>query len=449
MHRHEHIHNLLTHIDELLNEFTDAIDRAEPVRLRHLLSEQRVTIRKAEYASVCMIHQLIEAGLLRAESRNQRNAILHDLRITRRQLNNYICAAQRLFSERVSLSSPQPRLPQLPTLARHCAAGEAEIGAAEVIGSTLDTLPKVLAGEVFEYVETTLGDLATSLCIEDLRKAAHKILQGLALDDKAADAMRRKRRGAALSKQDSNLMARLCVTATPELHALLSRLFADYAGPGDLLSPGEKEDDKRTSTQRQHDALVAALKYALHRKGPMPPTRGCSTVVATMTREQLIEGTGVVATDVGTLLPMRDLLRLGADRDAFCAVLDSETGNLLELGKFKRGADVYHYLGLVASQGVDQTPGSDLPAAWCEIHHIRAWVRGGRTEPNNLMLLGHRTHRNVDDYHRNKNKWWTHVLPGGFQVICPPEQLDPQRTYCRNAHPATWFIPGHQYQTAR
>lgn len=154
-----------------------------------------------------------------------------------------------------------------------------------------------------------------------------------------------------------------------------------------------------------------------------------------MTLEQLATAAGVVPTDVGTLLPVQDLIRLGADKNAFLAILDAGTGNLIELGKSSRAADVYAYLGLVASQGGDMTPGSSLPAALCEIHHLLAWRFGGRSTAGNMSLIGHHTHRNVDDAQENPKKWWTICSETGRMLWIPPDSIDPERRPQANFNP--------------
>lgn len=310
------------------------------------------------------------------------------------------------------------------------------------ISKVLDQIPEGTPEETVRQVEEMMAGFASVLAPDDLRKAGLKILQGLNAEHPPTDADRQRRRNIQISPQQADLMSTLKGEITPELKALLDLLFADYAGPGDLLPEGEKESDSRSAGQRRHDALVAALKAALHREGPMPPTRGCSTVVATMTLEQLQRAAGIVPTDVGTVLSIPDLIRLGADKNAFLAVLDDSTGNLIELGRSKRAADVYAYLGLIAAQGGDMTPGSDLPAALCEIHHPHAWRLGGSTTGDNLMFVGHKVHRNIDDLRENPQKYWTWCSATGQMLWRLPKDLDPDRRPTANFNPATWFNPG-------
>jgi hypothetical protein len=38
-------------------------------------------------------------------------------------------------------------------------------------------------------------------------------------------------------------------------------------------------------------------------------------------------------------------------------------------------------------------PGCDVPARWCDTHHLHHWAQGGTTTPDNLRLLCRRHHR--------------------------------------------------------
>ncbi|AKK04241.1 DUF222 domain-containing protein [Corynebacterium epidermidicanis] len=411
-------------------------------QLDELLLQVRKIEHLTELSTATILNQLRQENAYNPQSRSSTNKRIHQGRFARSQLRQATKLAEELFPQPPTGSCPEPRPARLP----HTAAGvqAAKFGFASVIevSRCLDQVPVDTPEETVAWVEERMAGFAEILAPEDLRKAGLKILQGLNADSEPSDKERQRQRNLRLSDQQADLMSNVSIKATPELDALLRRLLADYAGPGDLTSGVDKQDDPRAAGQRAHDALVAALKHALHREGPMPPTRGCSTVVASMSLEQLHVAAGVVPTDVGTMLPIRDLLRLGADRNAFLAILDPDTGNLIELGKTKRAADVYAYLGLLAAQGGDMTPGSDLPAARCEIHHIEAWRFGGQTVPNNLMLVGHKVHRNIDNTRTNRKKWWTFCTMSGQMLWRPPDIIDPERRPQANFNPTTWFSPG-------
>ncbi|MEJ5928562.1 DUF222 domain-containing protein [Corynebacterium sp. H128] len=425
---------------EALSSLENPVVSAED--LHKLLENARRIERLAQLTTLTLLRELESQQAFDPNARASFNRVLHSGRFDRSELRNASKLADELFDKPASVGTPEGRPARMPHTAAGLQAAAFGVASAMEIRRVLDQIPESTAPEAVAWAESTLAELATTLAPEDLRKAGLKILQGLNADAEPNDKERQRKRSVCLSNQGADLMSAMKVTATPELDALLRRLFADYAGPGDLLPEEQKKSDARTVNQRRHDALVVALKNALHRTGPMSPTRGCSTVVATMTIEQLAAAAGVVPTDVGTLLPIPDLLRLGADKNAFLALLEAGTGNLIELGRSKRAADIYAYLGLLGSQGGDMTPGSDLPAAMCEIHHLKAWRFGGMTTGNNLMFVGHRVHRNIDDTQQNPDKYWTFCDKTGQMLWRQPAKLEPDRPAQANFNPTTWFNPG-------
>lgn len=410
--------------------------------LRELVLKAREIERLAQLTTVTLLRELAGTREWYPHTAGGFNNMVHQGRFSRKELKDYVRLAEELFPDNLMMPDIDRFPAPMPATKAGFEAGHFGAASAMEVVRVLEQLPLDISDEVRAHIEAMMAEFARSLAPDDLRKAGLKILQGLAAEEEPKDELRQRQRDATLSRQRADLMASFHVTATPELHALLSRLFADYAGPGDLLPEGEKAGDDRLAGQRRHDALVAALKYALHRNGPMPPTRGCSTIVAAVTVEQLANAAGVIPTDVGTLLSIPDLLRLGGEGNDFLALLEEGTGNLIELGKFKRSADLHAYLGLVASQGGDTAPGSDLPAAMCEIHHITAWKHGGRSTANNMGLVGHNVHDNTDDDHQDRNKWWSYCTSTGHLVWQPPQHIDKQRRPRMNISPATWFIPG-------
>lgn len=415
---------------------------SSPESLSELLTQVRKLQHSAEFLVIKLLRELESAQAFDPNSRASFSALMHNQRFSRRELKAATRLSQELFEQPAGIERSEPIPSRMPCTARGMAAAAFGVASASEIRHVLDNAPEGTPQESLDAVEAMMAGFAEVLAPDDLRKAGLKILQGLNAESEPTDADRQRRRSVQVTPQQADLMARLSGSITPELKALLDRLFADYAGPGDLLPDGEKTADSRTADQRRHDALVAALKSALNPGGPMPPTRGCSTVVATMTLEQLQRAAGIVPTDVGTMLPIPDLIRLGADKNGFLAILEPGTGNLIELGRTNRIADVYAYLGLVASQGGDMTPGSDLPAALCEIHHFLAWSLGGLTTGNNLSLVGHEVHRNIDDQKQDPNKYWTWCTETGHMLWKLPKELDPDGIPRANFNPSKWFIPG-------
>jgi hypothetical protein len=42
-----------------------------------------------------------------------------------------------------------------------------------------------------------------------------------------------------------------------------------------------------------------------------------------------------------------------------------------------------------------QAPGCEIPARWCQVHHVHHWRDGGQTTRTNLVLICHKHHRDA------------------------------------------------------
>ena len=71
-------------------------------------------------------------------------------------------------------------------------------------------------------------------------------------------------------------------------------------------------------------------------------------------------------------------------------------------------------------------PGCDRPATWAEAHHVRAWIDGGPTCPDNLCLL-------CAHHHRAFGPAGWRVVMRGVPTWIPPAWLDPLRRPVVNA----------------
>ncbi|WP_262982585.1 13E12 repeat family protein [Rhodococcus sp. MTM3W5.2] len=105
--------------------------------------------------------------------------------------------------------------------------------------------------------------------------------------------------------------------------------------------------DTRTAAQRNHDAVKEALR-ALLGSGILGSHRGLPvTTILTMTIDQLEQGTGVVTTASGGIVPIKDALRL-AERSHPVLVLFDRNGRPLHLGRSKRLATADQRLAMGA-----------------------------------------------------------------------------------------------------
>jgi len=65
-------------------------------------------------------------------------------------------------------------------------------------------------------------------------------------------------------------------------------------------------------------------------------------------------------------------------------------------------------------------PGCDVPANWCQVHHVNDWRRGGPTDIDNLTLACGPDNRLAD-----QNGWRTRKNAKGETEWLPPPDLHP------------------------
>lgn len=180
------------------------------------------------------------------------------------------------------------------------------------------------------------------------------------------------------------------------------------------------------------------------RRGRLQPARGTTSIVVVATIDQLASMTGTVSTDTNVQMTVADAVEHCDARNVFFQVLDFRGENLY-LGRSQRAGSMAQYLALCAQEGMSSAPRSSAPAAWCHMHHVKAWRFGGGTDIDNLTLVDPATHANVDDSRENPGKWWSRMGTGPDEprvVWIPPESDDPHRTPGENVHPAGYANPG-------
>jgi Domain of unknown function (DUF222) len=139
--------------------------------------------------------------------------------------------------------------------------------------------------------------------------------------------------------------------------------------------------------------------------------------------------TGSIAqTGQGTLLPDPLLNRFLCDA-ILQAVLLSDSGAPLRLGRRVRLATSAQRKALIARDRGCVIPGCGAPAAWTEAHHVHYWSRGGPTDIDAMCLLCSRHHTEV---HLGI---WVIQIRDGIPWIQLPHWVDKQRRWARNTYP--------------
>lgn len=403
------------------------LDRlAPPVRL-HLLAEAETAVRQ----QVAWSHDVI-GGLAHEDPADVggpiHQVIANWLRISCTEARRRIRDVAQL-SPRLTLTG-QELPPELPATAEVWRDGLLDGQHLRVIQTFVRDLPDETPVAIVEDAERFLAEQATVLRPDQLEKAAHRAALLINPDGRFSDADRARQRGFTWSAQRADRMSIGKLIASPDLRANIDAWLARFAAPG-MCNPddetpcvtGQPDDDAaskdlRTPAQRQHDALNALVrgqlgdpKLGLHNGLPV-------SVIVSTTLQELTSGAGRAVTGGGTVLPMRDLIRMASHAYHYLAIFDKHSSRPLYLGRTRRIASADQRVVLYNKDRGCTAPGCDVPGYWSEVHHVDDWATGGRTDADKLTFACAANHKLVG------KGWATRKLPNGRTEWIPPPQLD-------------------------
>jgi hypothetical protein len=173
-----------------------------------------------------------------------------------------------------------------------------------------------------------------------------------------------------------------------------------WGGSGDALivraaintfttPPGE--GDTRSRSQRDHDALIAALRFATTHTG-------CTNTPAPLAQIRIVvpvetyldaQGQEVPALDEnGRVIPVGLVHELAADSEVVRMLTAPPTGQVLDVGHSRRLASTRQRTAAFHGHTTCAHPGGcEVPVAWCQADHVTSFSRGGRTVVANLQPL--------------------------------------------------------------
>jgi hypothetical protein len=174
----------------------------------------------------------------------------------------------------------------------------------------------------------------------------------------------------------------------PENGLVVQAAIDSLAEPG-ALDP----NDRRTPAQRQADALVEISRRYLDGTPGTGSSRPHLTV--TIPWDTLKTGTGLVDTGVGPITA-ETARRLACDATMSQVVLKDGTPVTSSGARRRIPPALRRALDLRDPHCTH--PGCDMPARYCDAHHIVHWADGGKTEISNLRLLCRRHHRTAHNH---------------------------------------------------
>ncbi|BBX17328.1 hypothetical protein CRI77_05070 [Mycolicibacterium duvalii] len=447
-----------------------AADELSHRNLVDLLSELTTLLR----AVPALEHQILarltaETEPFRLGEKSWKRVLTTALRVSSAAAQRRLDRAAALGPRRALTGQPLPPLWEATASAQ--AAGSLDEEHVAVIAKFHKKLPAHVDAGTRAEADRHLAAVGAGLDPENLAEAAAMLL--VMIDPDGAEPSEEeiaRRCGIRIGKQRADGTATISGTLSPEALAIWEVIFAKEAAPGANLpgaqdppvdppetAGGEAGDgapetdgddpveptaewparppapakvrDSRTQAQRNHDAFTTVGRRALE-SGQLGTHNGLPvTVIVSTTLQELEKGAGVAVTGGGSLLPMRDLIRMAAPAHHYLYVYDQHTGQSLYLGRSKRLANTAQRIVLHARDRGCTRPGCSAPGYWCQAHHTNDFARGGHTDVDDLTLACPSDHRMLDhtDWRtakntRNQTEWH------------PPPDLDKGRHRVNGYH---------------
>lgn len=403
---------------------TEALRTGEQLALLERCERLRRRIPALEHPVInCLARQATPEEL----DGNLSHAIAEWTLVTRTEATRRIREAADLGPRHGLTGQPVP-----PILAATAAAqrnGTLGAGQVAVIRKFYHQLPGWVDAAAREHAETQLARHGTQFRPEQLAELAHGLTDRLNPDGTYRDEDRARRRSLTLSNQHTDGMSELRGWLTPEARATVQAVLAKLAAPG-MCNPVDEtpcvdgapsqeaiEGDARSAAQRNHDALLAALR-ALLVSGKLGQHNGLpASVVVTTTLAELEAATGRGLTAGGTILPMSDVIRLARHAHHYLAIFDK--GKALALYHTKRLASPGQRIMLYAKDRGCSAPGCTTPGYYCEVHHVTDFATCRTTDVNDLTFACGPHHRIL-----KPGGWTTRKNAHGDTEWIPPPRLD-------------------------
>jgi hypothetical protein len=410
-------------VSRLLGLSFDALTTPERLGMLERLEQES---RRLPIPAHELINQIAEQSDSTELGGKLSHALADRLRITRGEAARRVAEAADLGTRRAMTGESLP--PMLTATAAAQRAGRIGASHVRVIREFFGRLPGNVDIETREQAEIHLARLATQFRPDQVAKLADRLTDCLNPDGTYTDEDRARRRGLTLGNQDIDGMSRLSGWLTPEARATLEAVLAKTAAPG-LCNPDDDtavvdgepgadaaRRDSRSSAQRNHDGLNAALRAVLA-SGKLGQHNGLpATIIVTTTLKDLESAAGKGLTGGGTLLPMSDVIRLARHAYHYLAIFDN--GKAIGLYHTKRLASPGQRIVLYAKDRGCTAPGCDVPGYYCEVHHVEDWATTHCTDVNKLTLACGPNHKLV------QNGWTTRKRQDGQTEWIPPAHLD-------------------------
>jgi hypothetical protein len=253
----------------------------------------------------------------------------------------------------------------------------------------------------------------------------------------------RRARGIRIGRRSYRGLRRISGDLTEDVAAQFDRLMDAHLNPraqdrgprfveaaaGDCSDETEERVlDPRTVDQKRHDAFASILSVAAGAAGAAAtPTLGgaAPTLIVTTTEQDLADPDGVAFVEsAGGPVPVpAALARHAGCHGTIHRLTLAANGAIKALHVEDRVFTHWQRKAIGARDGGCIIPGCTVPAAWCEVHHVIDWAKGGPTTVDNGVLLCWHHHRGIE------TSGWEIRMVDGIPQVRPPGWIDPHRRW--------------------
>lgn len=301
------------------------------------------------------------------------------------------------------------RLEVCPVTRGALSAGELSAEHAAVIVRADEQLPAGTGATERAVVETALVAKAKVMPPELLRRAARRALAEVESDRRVVDA----HENALVADEEAQARARTQLTlhnnedgtvtghfTVPTFYGQLLRKVLDtMTAPrrGRIGAPTPQVGDNTgLGTDWARARGEAFCELLEHLPTDHLHSRSAATLVVTIAEETLRNALAVAQLDTGASLSAGEARRLACTSGLLPAVLGGQS-QALDLGRASRLFNETQRTALGLQHQTCAADGCERPFAWCELHHLLEWGRGGPTDLANAIPLCHFHHQRIHD----------------------------------------------------
>jgi len=326
---------------------------------------------------------------------------------------------------RTSLTGDE--LPTLrPLVATALDEGRIPLESARLALECLDRAERHLSVAKLALLESDLVDKAESWAILEFQTYAQHAADLIDAEGVAPrEALQREQETVKVIER-RNGMTRAILDMAPESAGFFRTALNMSTPPRPSLATddGQFNDlamtDTRSLGQRRLDGIIGLLRTAIRVDNSQ--VAGVDTTMLLAVRLEDLESRDGAAIIYGVNDPISiaTALRLAATAKILPIVLDSD-GEVLHLGRGQRLFNRAQRRAMVFRDGGCVFEGCNEPLSRLQAAHILAWIKGGRTDIDNGLLLCAFHHRLFD------LGGWELLRQGGQRYLVPPPDIDPLR----------------------